>query len=48
MDSEEPGAMNSRPTNRRRPGIGNQMLKFPRKAGSPHVLRRQQRQHSEE
>jgi hypothetical protein len=38
----------ARHADRRRPGIGNQMLKFPRKAGSHHVLRRQQRQYSDE
>src|SRR5580692_10802737 len=31
----------ARHTYRRRPGMGNQMLKFPPKAGSHHVLRRQ-------
>ena len=38
----------ARHADRRRPGIGNQMLKFPRKTGSRHVLRRQQREHGEE
>ncbi len=38
----------ARHADRRRSGIGNEMLKFPRNAGSHHVLRRQQRQHGEE
>jgi hypothetical protein len=32
---------------RRRPGIGNEMLKLPREAGAQHLLRRQQRQDGE-